>query len=317
MRSWTHLETNRKKMIVSPLTNKPAVLLREIPTEELARSYRNQFGIDTSNLFELHKSLAIYECPDTGYRFFYPYDIAGDGKFYEQLQRYDWYYMPWKWEHEQALEYIKPSMKILEVGCAKGSFLKRAMEEYKVDATGLELNKKAAQEAVDLGINVLTESIQEHASYFINEYDVICSFQVLEHIADIHSFIEAQVSALRPGGILIISVPNNAGFLGSDDGNLLNYPPHHMGLWSSNSLEKICDIYGLDFTCHHYEPMQDYHKSYFKRMALGILPLSEVSLISKMYKTILSYKLVESMFLSIFSERFKAFTIQSIYTKKA
>lgn len=225
--------------------------------------------------------------------------------------------MPWKWEHEQALAYVESGMKILEVGCAQGSFLEKISETYEVNAIGLELNKRAAQEANNLGINVLTESIQEHSRSHTDEYDLVCSFQVLEHIADVHSFIKGQVEALKPGGILIISVPNNTGFLGKDDNNLLNYPPHHMGLWNSNSLKNICDIYGLDFVCHHYEPLQDYHKGYFKKLVTNRIPLSHMPLLSKAYRKALSYKPIENMFFSMFSNQFKAFTIQSVYTKRS
>ena len=52
-------------------------------------------------------------------------------------------------------------------------------------------------------------------------------------------FIETSLKLLRKGGKLILSVPNHDSFMGLDDENFLDMPPHHMGLWNEKSLVAI------------------------------------------------------------------------------
>ncbi|MGB3852024.1 MAG: class I SAM-dependent methyltransferase [Tunicatimonas sp.] len=303
--------------VKSPLTgSNNTTWLKSIAISYIKEQYRKQCNIDVSSFFEGLKDISIYRDNDTGYCFYYPCTVAGDDKFYEKLQQFDWYYMPWKWEHQQAATLLSKGMKVLEVGCAQGSFLKKIVNEHQIEATGLELNKSAAHKANSAGLNVLTETIQGHAQQHADTYDLVCSFQVVEHIANVNSFLEAQVRVLKPGGKLIISVPNNGGFLGNDNNNFLNMPPHHMGLWDGNSLKNISNIYGLTHQGNYFEPLQEYHKDYFKSISISHLPLNNNSLVTRVYRKILSYSLAERLVRSTFSKEFKAFTIQAVYTKK-
>jgi 2-polyprenyl-3-methyl-5-hydroxy-6-metoxy-1,4-benzoquinol methylase len=93
----------------------------------------------------------------------------------------------------------------------------------------LELNEKAIQTGRAKGLDVHADTIQDFARTHQNAFDVVCYFQVLEHITDVQSFVQASVDALKPGGKLIICVPNNEGFLKYDKHNLLNQPPPPYG----------------------------------------------------------------------------------------
>ena len=107
------------------------------------------------------------------------------------------------------------------------------------------------------------ETIQEHAAYNKEKYDVVNSFQVMEHIAEIGDAIKASVEVLKKGGKLIISVPNNDSFLNKDENNLLNMPPHHMGLWGKESLKNMEKVFNVKLIKIYIEPLQSYHYSYY------------------------------------------------------
>ncbi len=251
------------KKIQSPLDVSGDALLKEIiDTDKVIKMYQSQFNIDVNKYFKKIKEFGIYECIKTKYRFFYPFNIDGDGKFYEQLQNFDWYYMPWKWENEIALKILKEDDKILEVGSGGLGFLEKL---YKLgyNITGLELNEDSVLKGKQKDLKVLNETIQQHSLSNLGIYDVVCSYQVLEHISEVHSFIKAQVDCLKIGGKLIISVPNNDSFIKLNEGGLLNKPPHHMGLWNKNSLLNISSIFGLKVDKILYEPLQDYHINWF------------------------------------------------------
>lgn len=277
----------------------------------MINSYKENFSIDTSHTLS-GESVGLYCCKDTGYRFFYPYDIAGDGKFYEQLQEYDWYYMSWKWEHEKALTYIESEMKILEVGCAQGSFLKKVQEEYQAVTTGLELNEKAVAEANSKGIEVYAETVQDHVKDHREKYDLVCSFQVLEHISDVKSFIQAQIDVLKSGGKLLACVPNNNSFIQYQEGGLLNFPPHHMGWWNEDSLANIEKVFPLKLVDCLFEPLQPQHIDWYTSI-VGTRFFEKPILGSLFYRFRL--REVAKKIVDKFSHKIKGHSILAIYEK--
>ena len=54
----------------------------------------------------------------------------------------------------------------------------------------------------------------ESAALPASAFDVIAAFNVLEHLADPAPAVGRLFDALKPGGALIGSVPNNGGFIG-------------------------------------------------------------------------------------------------------
>jgi 2-polyprenyl-3-methyl-5-hydroxy-6-metoxy-1,4-benzoquinol methylase len=251
-------------MANSPITGSKGILERSLSKEEIINSYKNVLQIDISYLFKDVSEIYLYRCPDTGYRYFFPFFISGDSLLYEHLQDKKWYYMPWKWEHQHVVTLLRPKMKVLELGCGKGSFLREIQQKKEVEASGLELNKKAAEQARNGGLTVFLESIKEHAEKNSETYDLVCSFQVLEHISEVNEFLMAQISSLRTGGKLVISVPNNESFIKYQSGGILNFPPHHMGWWSSSSLRQLENYYPIQLEEIQYEPLQVYHFEWFK-----------------------------------------------------
>jgi 2-polyprenyl-3-methyl-5-hydroxy-6-metoxy-1,4-benzoquinol methylase len=249
--------------IQSTLDNEGKAILKEtIPVNDLVVGYKKQFGIEVQHFFNGIKDIKIYECINTKYRFFYPFNIDGDGSFYQFLQKFDWYYMPWKWEHEMTKNTLNGHEKILEVGCGGLGFVDK-MSKLGFDVTGLELNEDSVLKAKRNGFNVFNETIQEHSTGYFGKYDIVCSYQVVEHITNVKSFIQAQVDCLKKGGRLFISVPNNDSFIKYTKGGLLNFPPHHMGLWNTKSLTSLEALFNLKVEKVLFEPLQEYHFDWF------------------------------------------------------
>lgn len=256
----------KTKNVRSPITGSQNISLEKtIKTSFIIEEYeKGQMNIDVSKYFKGIKKIYIYKCLDTDYRFYYPFNIDGDGKFYEELEKFPWYYMDWKWEHEEIAHIIKPKDKVLEIGCGKGGFLQK-MQQKGVLCVGLELNKKAISYGLSKKLTILNKSIQEHAKKNYQKYDVVCSFQVIEHIANIKEFLQASVDVLKPGGRLILSVPNNDSLIFKYYSNMaLNMPPHHMGKWNLNSLISLQKKFNLRLEKVFLEPLQSYHVGFFR-----------------------------------------------------
>lgn len=296
--------------IKSPITHSDnTVEIYEFDNNKLKSGY-GELGIDISRFVD-YKIIQLIECQDTGYRFYYPNDIFGDGPFYEELQtKLPWYYKEGKFEHEQALKNITESAKVLEIGSGSGHFLELCKQKN-INATGLELNEKAIRESEQKAIQVYKSTIQEFAINQQSEFDVVCFFQVLEHIYDVKSFLNAAINCLKPGGKLIIAVPNNNPFIFRYDVyHTLNLPPHHAGLWNKGVFEKLPKYFPLKLEQVHIEPMTEYktwflvQKEHFRKdnklkwFLLTLIP-------RPVYKTVLK----------LFRSRIEGRNIFVVYTK--
>ncbi|MEL6589904.1 MAG: class I SAM-dependent methyltransferase, partial [Bacteroidota bacterium] len=215
-------QLTKTQPLVSPINQQGVCqAVDTISVAGLRQKYQELYQLDITPFVESLEEITIYECPYTGYQFFHPFSLAGDGPFYEHLEQYPWYYLPWKWEHEKSLGLLQAGQKVLEIGCGQGSFIAKLQSEG-YEATGLELNEHGVALACEQGLDVRGELVQDHALVAANQYDLVCSFQVLEHIADIQSFIQAKLDCLKVGGKLIVAVPNNDSFIKDANWNVLN-----------------------------------------------------------------------------------------------
>jgi SAM-dependent methyltransferase len=237
--------------IISPLTGtKEAKLVDTISSKDIIDLYKAQLGMDVANYFKDTPAVNIYQCIETGYKFYYPESVMGDGKFYEDLQRagerkFESYYRKNLFDHQFGASIVGTNDKVLEIGCGTGFFLESLLDKTD-QVTGIELNPYAVSVCKEKGLSVFNELIESHSSHKGEYYDVVCSFQVLEHVYDVRNFIEYSVRTLKPGGKLILSVPNNEPyFLRYNKYETLNLPPHHMGLWNKAVFEKLQDQFPL------------------------------------------------------------------------
>ncbi|MDG1731298.1 MAG: class I SAM-dependent methyltransferase [Algibacter sp.] len=242
-------------MINSPLfcNGGETKLVETFNTSEIIADYKNM-NIDVQRFFK-EDSILLYECVRTGYRFYYPFSTIGDAKFYDDLSKDRNNYYSHRWEHKIALNYINKSDSVLEIGSGFGVFL-NLLKQKKIKAKGLELNPHAVKQCKSQGLDVKEALIQQEALQLKNAYSIICYFQVLEHITEVHDFIKSSLDTLKKDGKLIIGVPNNNPYLFINDKyHTLNLPPHHAGLWNKKSLKSLETIFPLKLEEITFEPL--------------------------------------------------------------
>ncbi|MDE2228386.1 MAG: methyltransferase domain-containing protein [Alphaproteobacteria bacterium] len=223
-----------------------------LPTDDVVVSYRRKCGADVARWFgELHE-IHLFECNETGYRFWRPASIVGDEQFYKYLGglKRDYYHAE-RWEYPFVRSLLAQSDSVIEVGCGRGFFL-RGIEDRVAEAIGVEFNREAIA-AKATRFDVINTSIERVAESKSESFSVVCSFQVLEHVVDPHSFLAACVRCLRPGGVLALATPNYGSAMLANREDAFDLPPHHMGHFSEAVYRRVAPRYGLDVERIHVE----------------------------------------------------------------
>lgn len=111
--------------------------------------------------------------------------------------------------------------RLLEVGVGHGGLLKHAAVYFNVE--GLDISHRAvARLTGEFGSRVRQADITSEALP-AGRYDAIAIFNVLEHLHHPGSVLEKCFRALKDGGVLIGSMPNNFGLVGGIVTRITNY----------------------------------------------------------------------------------------------
>ncbi|MDX2373314.1 bifunctional 2-polyprenyl-6-hydroxyphenol methylase/3-demethylubiquinol 3-O-methyltransferase UbiG [Psychrobacter sp. PP-21] len=105
--------------------------------------------------------------------------------------------------------------KVLDVGCG-GGILAESMARRNADVTGIDLGtenlKAAALHAEQSGLeNTLRYQhipIEELAKTHAGQFDVVTCMEMLEHVPDPSSIVQACYELLAPGGVCVLSTIN-------------------------------------------------------------------------------------------------------------
>jgi SAM-dependent methyltransferase len=218
---------------------------------DLKHIYKKRFpDYDFEREFANHTGdVKVLSCSHCDLLYFSP-QIAGSDRFYEYLQKFDWYYSVNKPEFDFAKRHIGKNDHVLEIGSGSGFFAKNLECGSYI---GLEFNDESIKNAALNGVTLLKEPIEQHAQHKRNTYDVVCAFQVLEHISNPGSFVKASIEALKPGGKLIFAIPSADSYAAYFPNHHLNLPPHHITLWTDKNFERMADVFGLELKHIYHE----------------------------------------------------------------
>ena len=280
------------------------------PVDPLIKIYKENYQTDVSSFLASSPKIQLYKCSLTGYRFFLPETLSGDSNFYNSLAKCKDYYLPWKWEFQQALKWLSPKWSILEIGSGNGEFLKKA-SEYVNSCTGIDY-LKPNDNLND--INFVSGDYADFIKSTSEKFDCILLFQVLEHTSAVGKLIELFDRILKPEGVIIISLPNNNSVLLKDDSEeALNFPPHHMGWWTPDSILKTMTYFGFKRIFTKNEPLQKYH--FNKYLYLKTLSLNKsFSGYGRIIGRFLNF--ISPLYLRIFRFAIKGHSFISVYKKQ-
>ncbi|MDR2858449.1 MAG: bifunctional 2-polyprenyl-6-hydroxyphenol methylase/3-demethylubiquinol 3-O-methyltransferase UbiG [Novosphingobium sp.] len=100
--------------------------------------------------------------------------------------------------------------RALDVGCGAG-LLCEPLARLGAEVTGIDAAEDtiAAAREHARGSGLAIEYRRgDVAGLGLADYDLVCSLEVIEHVADKAAFVAALAAAMKPGGLMVLSTPN-------------------------------------------------------------------------------------------------------------
>jgi 2-polyprenyl-6-hydroxyphenyl methylase / 3-demethylubiquinone-9 3-methyltransferase len=160
-------------------------------------------------------------------------------------------------------KYEKKKIRILEVGCSSGSFLKGLKDylnnecsETEFDFYGIDLDADAINKKVDDKLKLCCTSAERYtelANDLQLKFDFVLHYELIEHLVYPVDFMKAIKSLLTIGGFCVFTTPNAAGAenLASDYNTRrliahAIFPPMHLNAFSVQNIAYFSMRCGFD-----------------------------------------------------------------------
>lgn len=142
--------------------------------------------------------------------------------------------------------YQKKRCSLLEIGCSTGFFIEQ-VKKNGWDALGLELNPSAVKFAQDRKLNVINKDFTKMK--FKTKFDIICAFDVLEHLYDPLKVVKKVKKVLKKNGLFFLYVPNWQSatrlLIGEENSHFV-WPTHHLTYFTPSTLENFLSRQGFN-----------------------------------------------------------------------
>ena len=100
-----------------------------------------------------------------------------------------------------------PGTRLLDIGCGAGYFLATMKNALNFDVYGVEPWGNDDSFSTRYGLTIFHGTLKD-AAFPDGFFDIVTMNQVLEHVSDPKAYIQEICRILRPGGTLVLGVPN-------------------------------------------------------------------------------------------------------------
>jgi SAM-dependent methyltransferase len=146
----------------------------------------------------------------------------------------------------RRVEIMVAGRRMIEIGGGSGAFgllaARRGWEyvDFDISRTAIDLVRQLDLTAQEFGPDSLPPLAEQSA-------DVVVMWEVIEHVWDVHGYLNVIKKALHPDGILLISTPNwlTKAHQENDYWGPLGSPPIHVNFFTRDSLGKVLSAAGF------------------------------------------------------------------------
>lgn len=138
----------------------------------------------------------------------------------------------------------EPGDRLLDVGCGAGTFMIAAQKRgWSVE--GIDLSTTAVRASADVhGLPVRAGRFEE-LDFDEGAYRAITAWEVLMHDPEPRALLAKARRLLRPGGVLVISVPNEGRKVPYVTRGPASGPPVLLNFWDRASLRRLLELNGF------------------------------------------------------------------------
>ena len=300
--SWEKIVSEMEEILV--VRKKPTNLFYE----ELKKEYVNCSLCGSSATKRLFKkeSLNFVKCKKCGLVYLNPrLTKEAIKKFYDpginrwtNLKDYIDMKLPLFEDLLNQVEKVKKGIRILDVGCGIGLFLKLAKERG-WDAYGVDISSEDVGYAKEkYGLEIYRGTIKD-ASYPDNFFDAVTMWDVIEHLPDLLIYLKEARRILKKDGILFVLTGNIESTVAKAKGVDWEFlcDGSHLFFFSPQTLGKFLNLAGLTIiTLPNSTMLQKFPRNYRIRKAMNKLkcsmrqPANIIDLIKKAYAILIKPK---------------------------
>jgi predicted RNA methylase len=150
-------------------------------------------------------------------------------------------------------------MRVLDMACGEGYGSQLLAQWGAKEVVGVDIAREAIRKARRIfaakNVKYLVGDACDMEPEFLagEKFDVICSFETIEHVGDVAALLKTIEAVRAPGGIVLISCPND-GLLPEGEAN-----PHHKHVYSLGEFKALTeDALGRASAWFLGTPMQGY-----------------------------------------------------------
>ncbi|MHC4693825.1 MAG: class I SAM-dependent methyltransferase [Planctomycetota bacterium] len=163
---------------------------------------------------------------------------------------------------------LKPNYKILEVGCGIGNIVFELTKKG-YDITGSDISGEAIAYGHKKYGDIKLEVQPAEELQFENEtFDIVLSFDLFEHIAEVDNHIREVFRVLRPGGYYMFQTPNKYSniIFETIQTRTLKWRNYHPSLHSPGQLKRRLSRHGFNTKFVKMNPINEFTIKKFKKL---------------------------------------------------
>jgi SAM-dependent methyltransferase len=148
--------------------------------------------------------------------------------------------------------FVPAGGRILEIGCAYGFFLAEAQPYF--EGVGVEVSAAAVEHGRRLGLDIRQGVVTAEMLNHLGKFDAVVMLDVIEHLDQPAATIRLLASAVRPGGVIMISTGDFGSALARVMGRRwrLMTPPQHLFFFSKPTLSGLLRQSGFEVVSLHH-----------------------------------------------------------------
>ena len=171
----------------------------------------------------------------------------------------------------EQVDLIEPQMKVLEVGCGIGTVaFELSKKGCRVTGTDISTRAIAYGRGKYPGIDLLAQPA-ENLDFADQTFDVVVSFDLLEHLVEIEPHLAEVKRVLKEGGYYLLGTPNKycSGFFDTLRKRNFSWKISHPSLQSWRNLRRRLDRHGYSCRFVKMNPVSEFTVEKLRRYGVA------------------------------------------------